>query len=75
MTNPQPLALVDNITFNSLVAMRPKSTTSDLPMSYNIKMHLHNEFVTHMKQLKVDIDVSLEVCSLGKVEVTYYSSD
>jgi len=65
----QPLALADNAAFrNSLVAMRPKSTTSDLPTSYNVKVHVHNEFVKHMKQLKLDIVVSLEVRSLRKVE-------
>jgi len=69
ITNLQPLALADNTAFrNSLVAMRPKSTTSDLPTSYDAKVHIHNEFVKHMKQLKVDIMVSLGICCLRKVE-------
>ena len=56
----QVVSIVDNLVFrNSLVAMRLKLTTSDLPAFYNIKVHLYNEFVMHMKQLKVDIDVSL----------------
>ncbi|KIM34760.1 hypothetical protein M413DRAFT_80102, partial [Hebeloma cylindrosporum] len=64
-TNNQPLALADNTVFrNSLVAIRPKSTTSDLPTSYNVKVHIHNKFVRHMKQLKLDIVVSLKVRSL-----------
>jgi hypothetical protein len=50
----KPLALADNIAFrNSLVSMRPKSTTSDLPTSYDVKVHIHNHFVKHMKQLKL----------------------
>jgi hypothetical protein len=38
--------------------MRPKSTDSDLPSSHDIKVHLHNEFVKHMKELKEEIKVS-----------------
>ena len=59
MTHLQPLALADNIAFrNALISMRPKSTTNDLPTTHNVKIHLHNEFVKHMKQLKLDILVS-----------------
>jgi len=62
MTNLQPLALADNIAFcNALVSMRPKSTSSDLPTSYDVKLHVHNEFVKHINQLELDITVSLEV--------------
>ena len=69
MTNLQPLALADNVAFcNSLVAMRPKSTMDDLPTSYNVKVHVHNEFIRHIEQLKVDIEVSLEIHSLRKIE-------
>ncbi|KAF8958256.1 hypothetical protein BDZ97DRAFT_1668770, partial [Flammula alnicola] len=58
-TNNQPLALADNLAFrNALVSMRPKSTTSDLPSSHDVKVHLHNEFVKHMKKLKEEIIVS-----------------
>ncbi|KAF8190146.1 hypothetical protein BJ912DRAFT_802465, partial [Pholiota molesta] len=50
------LALADNPAFrNSLVAMRPKSTTSDLPTSHNVAVHLHNAFVKHIKDLKESI--------------------
>ncbi|KAF8162009.1 hypothetical protein BJ912DRAFT_821021, partial [Pholiota molesta] len=57
-TNNQPLALADNPAFrNSLVAMRPKSTTSDLPTSHNVAVHLHNMFVKHIKDLKESIKV------------------
>src|ERR1700678_4438447 len=38
--------------------MRPQSNTSDLPSSYDVKVHLHNQFVEHMKELKDDIIVS-----------------
>jgi hypothetical protein len=50
---------VDNAAFrNSLVSMRPKSTNADLPTAYDVKVHIHNEFTKHMKQLKADIMVS-----------------
>jgi hypothetical protein len=55
----QPIALADNTKFrNALVSMRPKSTTADLPTAYTVKIHLHNEFVKHMKELKQEIMVS-----------------
>jgi hypothetical protein len=38
--------------------MRPKSTTHDLPSSYDVKTHIHNEFVRYMKKLKEEICVS-----------------
>ena len=40
----------------------------DLPTSYNVKVHIYNEFVRHMEQLKVDIEVSLEIHSLRKIK-------
>ena len=59
MTHQQPLALADNPAFrNSLMAMRPKSTTSDLPSTYDVKVYLHNEFVKHMGKVKEEIKVS-----------------
>ncbi|KAF8971661.1 hypothetical protein BDZ97DRAFT_1650849, partial [Flammula alnicola] len=58
-TNDQALALADNAAFrNSLVSMRPKSTTFDLPSSYDVKVYLHNQFVKHMTELKATITVS-----------------
>jgi hypothetical protein len=39
--------------------MRPKSTTSDLPTSYDVKTHLHNQFTKHMKSLKKEITISI----------------
>ena len=38
--------------------MRPKSTTLDLPNSYNVKTYLHNQFVRHIADLKEQIAVS-----------------
>jgi hypothetical protein len=53
------LALADNPAFqNALVSMRPILTNSDLPSTYNVKIHLHNQFVKHMKKLKEEIIVS-----------------
>ena len=55
----QALALADNVAFrNVLVSMRPRSTTSDLPSSYNVKVHIHNQFVRHMQMVKEAITVS-----------------
>ncbi|KAH9953322.1 hypothetical protein BGW80DRAFT_1188020, partial [Lactifluus volemus] len=57
-TNNQPLALANNPAFrNSLISMRPKSTTFDLPSAYDVKVYLHNQFVRHMKALKAEITV------------------
>jgi hypothetical protein len=38
--------------------MRPKSTSFDLPSAYDVKVHLHNQFVIYMKGLKEEIKVS-----------------
>ncbi|KAF8235081.1 hypothetical protein L208DRAFT_1065881, partial [Tricholoma matsutake] len=52
----QSLAVVGKTTFrNCLVAMRPKSISLDLPTTYNVVKHLHNEFVRWIDQLKQDI--------------------
>jgi len=37
--------------------MRPKSTSADLLSAYDVKVHLHNQFVKHMKALREDIMV------------------
>jgi hypothetical protein len=59
LTHQQPLALADNPAFrNALIAMRPKSTTSDLPTTYDVKVFLHNAFVKHMTKVKEEITVS-----------------
>jgi hypothetical protein len=38
--------------------MRPKSTKADLPSSYDIKNHLHEQFIARLKELKGSIAVS-----------------
>ena len=43
---------------NILVAMRLKSTTSDLPSSYDVMVFLHNAFVKRISDLKESIMVS-----------------
>src|SRR5271155_3529317 len=58
--------------------MRPRSTISDLPSTHDVKVHLHNEFVKHIKSLKAAITISklqwqidLNVLDLhGKVSIT-----
>ena len=37
--------------------MRPKSTNLDLSSSYDVKIHLHNQFVKHMESLKAEITI------------------
>jgi hypothetical protein len=51
--------------------MRPKSTTKDLPSSYSVKIHLHNEFVKHIASLKAEITVSNVVPALWTIFNTY----
>ncbi|KAF8478745.1 hypothetical protein DFH94DRAFT_619600, partial [Russula ochroleuca] len=54
----QSLAVANKATFcNCLVAMRPKTIKADLPTTYNVMSHLHNEFVGWLQQLKADIEV------------------
>ena len=55
--------------------MQPKSTTSNLPSLYNVKTHIHNQFIKHMKELKEEIVVSKFVLLLFKryILVTYLS--
>jgi hypothetical protein len=38
--------------------MRPQSTTTDLPSTYDVGVHLHNKFVKHIEELKDAISVS-----------------
>ena len=38
--------------------MRPRATRLNLPSSYNVRVHLHNESVEWLKALKNDITVS-----------------
>ena len=59
LTYWQPLALTDNPAFqNTLITMRLKSMTSDLPATYDMKVFLHNTFVKHMMKVKEEIMVS-----------------
>ena len=58
----KPLALADNTAFhNTLILMRPKSTSFDIPIAHDIKVHLHNKFVSYMKDLKEEIKVKLHL--------------
>lgn len=43
---------------NCLVAMRPQTLKSELPSSYDVSVHIHNEFAQWLKQLKTNIEVS-----------------
>ena len=66
LTGIQALALADNVAFrNVLVSMRPKATTADLPSAYDVKVHLHNQFIKHIAALKEDIKVSSRILLFG----------
>ncbi len=70
----QPLVLADNAAFrNTLVAMRPKSTTKDLASSHDVQAHIHNRFVKYMKDLKEEIRVSSLL--LLSLYTTYFRVD
>ncbi|GLB40087.1 hypothetical protein LshimejAT787_0705970 [Lyophyllum shimeji] len=52
----QALALADKALFrNCLVSMRPKSTSKDLPSTYDVGVFLHNEFIEHLKIVRESI--------------------
>jgi len=53
--------------------MRPKSMLQDLPTTYDVTNHLHNEFVKWLAQLKDDIDVRayIQVCQ-GSLRLTNF---
>jgi hypothetical protein len=38
--------------------MRPRATKDDLPSTYDVKKHLHNEYAVWIAKLKSDIEVS-----------------
>jgi hypothetical protein len=53
--------------------MRPKTIKADLPTTYNVMSHLHNEFVGWLQQLKADIEV-LESIPSNIGSLTLYKS-
>ena len=54
----QSLAVANKATFwNCFVMMRPKTRIEDLPMTHDITVHLHNEYVAWIEKLKSDIKV------------------
>jgi hypothetical protein len=55
----QAFAVANNKLFrNCLVAMRPKTKTSELPSSHDVGVYVHNESVRWLKQLRKEITVS-----------------
>lgn len=55
----QALAVTDNAAFqNILVAMRPKTKSSEIPSAHNVGVHLQNKTSKWLRQLKSDIMVS-----------------
>ena len=56
------LALADNTAFqNTLISMRLKSTSFNILIAHDVKVHLHNKFVSYMKGLKEEIKVKLHL--------------
>jgi hypothetical protein len=59
----QSLLVANKATFrNCPVAMRPKSTTADLPSTHDISTYIHNAFVKFLDELKGQIQVSNTNC-------------
>ncbi|RDB16020.1 hypothetical protein Hypma_003461 [Hypsizygus marmoreus] len=50
---------------NCLVVMRPNATKADLPSKHDVQVHLHNEFVERLQELKASI-----LKAPGKISVT-----
>jgi hypothetical protein len=74
--NLQALTLADNPAFrNALVSMRPRSTTADLPSSYDVKQYLHNRFVKHIAELKEVITVSVSSFKFLRDGIEWYSHE
>jgi hypothetical protein len=78
----QSLAVASKATFrNCLVAMRPKTTKSDLPSTHDVTTYIHNEFVRLLEDFKTAITVRLSLSLMnfaqfffqaapGKVSIT-----
>lgn len=55
----QSLVVANKTTFrNCLVAMRPASTTTELPSTHDITTYIHNAFIKLIESVKADIQVS-----------------
>ncbi|KAG6826532.1 hypothetical protein H0H92_015444 [Tricholoma furcatifolium] len=62
----QAFALASKPLFrNCLVSMCPKTKSSELPTSYNVSTHIHNEFVHLIDALKQDI-----IAAPGRISIT-----
>ena len=54
----QSLLMANKATFrNCLIAMRPKSTAADLPLTHDVSTYIHNTFVKFLDKLKGWIQV------------------
>jgi hypothetical protein len=63
----QALSLADKATFrNCMVAMRPRTTATDLPSTHDVTIFIHNQFISLVKTLKEEILVRflMHVCRL-----------
>jgi hypothetical protein len=58
----QALMLADKASFrNCLVAMRPQTKASELPSAHGVKVHIHNQFVLRLEDLKIQIQVCYSI--------------
>jgi len=59
LSTQQSLVVANKTVFwNCLVIMRLKTLLVDLPRTHDITVHLRNEFVTWIKHLNADIEMS-----------------
>ncbi|KAM6490390.1 hypothetical protein JOM56_014154, partial [Amanita muscaria] len=56
----QALLTANKATFrNCLVAMRPKVNKNDLPSAHDVRVFIQNSFVSHIDQVRKEIEVRL----------------
>lgn len=59
VANDHPLTLANQTAFhNALVSMRPRTKLKELPTAHTVKVHIHNEFIAHLKNAIQAIKVS-----------------
>jgi hypothetical protein len=69
----QALSLPDKPVFrNCLVAMRPRTTSSQLPSTRDVENHIKNEFVKLMKNFKTRISVRFVFSSFSRLLTQFH---
>ena len=63
----QALAIADNVYFwNCLVTMRPKTISSELALTHEIGIYIHNKCIDWLAQLKKDIIVRTDTLRIRR---------